>query len=240
MGNKARSGLPRGIKDTTAKIQQQGDFRVFADKADGGWSFDGDGKDTVAFFNQASNYAQLISQMSPEDIDAFSMWAVGHFMHGQQYRGFTNMRDYERKYTKIYDKFLDKATLNEGIVVHRLAGFELINNGSSATMTLPDIQKKIGNKIISKGNMSTAAASEGLTIGDSKKRVDYEIHIPKGSTGAGMWIGDSRINDWGNRQREFMVNRDTVYTIEDVTYSKATQRFKVILHYKGRQKHDYS
>ena len=68
--------------------------------------------------------------------------------------------------------------------------------------------------------MSFGAASQGLTIGDSSKKVEYKLRIPPGSKGAGMWIGDKRINGWGAEQREFMSNRDSVFKVGKTTYDK--------------------
>ena len=100
-----------------------------------------------------------------------------------------------------------------------------------------------GKVVYSPANLSTGVAKTGLTIGAaSEKPIEYRIHIPAGSKGAGMWIGDDRINGWGGRQREFMTNRDSLYVIGD---SKDGKDYKdrdvtyVDLYYIGRTKHKY-
>ena len=100
----------------------------------------------------------------------------------------------------------------------------------------------VGQNVKSLGNMSTAAAKVGLPIVEpwqDNKAVEYTIKIPKGSTGAGMWIGDSRINTWGSAQREFMTNRDTWYRVDKVSYNHSTGRYNVELTYTGLDEHDY-
>ena len=54
-----------------------------------------------------------------------------------------------------------------------------------------------------------------------------------------MWIGDERINSWGATQREFMTNRDAIFTVGDTRYNKKTGRFEVDLEYEGHTAHDY-
>lgn len=54
-----------------------------------------------------------------------------------------------------------------------------------------------------------------------------------------MWIGNAKINDWGAEQREFLLNRNTVYRIHDVSYDSSSGKFIVELYYIGREKHKY-
>lgn len=203
---------------------------------------------TAKWFGEHSNYKALVDSMSPAERMKFYWWSQGHFMRGQQYDGFSNMRESDQEAVRTYDKILDKSTLDTPIVVHRLANTELLLGKGVKNGDIREIQKMIGQDITVKGNMSTGAGSTGLTIG-TPKPVDYEIRIPAGK-GAGMWIGDSRINGWGDDQREFITNRDIVLrpvSVERVGSDYKTAhpesvgvKYKVVLEYQGRLDHDYS
>lgn len=212
----------------------------FPDKHSGTHEYEDDYGATEAFFKQHSNSDELISSMDDEEIQAFERWTEGYFMSGQQYRGWDSMSDREKQFTEIYDKYLDQAVLNEGVEVVRLSTAELIlGSGHRRVSDISEVESMKGRIITSKGSMSAGAAAEGLTIGDSSKNVEYHIQIPKGTKGAGMWVGDSRINYWGSRQREFMVNRDTAFKVGDVYHDTARHKYVVTLKYMGLQEHDY-
>ena len=49
----------------------------------------GDGSEQVEFFNNNSNYNEIIKGMSYEERKAFDKyWTVGYFMYGQQWGGW--------------------------------------------------------------------------------------------------------------------------------------------------------
>lgn len=215
-------------------------YHEFPDKASYSHGYAGDGKDVVAFFDENSNYDELIAGMNDRQIEAFRRyWTTGYFMDGQQYKGWDKMDSTDRHMTSRMDHVLDKTELNEGIVVTRRATAELVLGAGHKKGSLDALRAMEGRDIFSKGAMSTGAASEGLTIGDSSKNVEYKIHIPKGSKGAGMWIGDSRINAWGAEQREFVTNRDTTYKVGRTTYDSARKIYVVDVFYTGQMAHDY-
>ena len=246
MGNGRHSGLqknngkhgnlPTGVKDISHKTDS-GDYRVFTDKAQGSHRYSSNAKEVQDFFGRQSNFEEIIKSLSKKDVDAFYGWAIGRFM-GSNKADWSNLSSYEQNMLKIYDKVLDKSVLNEGIVVRRLASFSLVNNGSRSVPS--DFAKLEGNLINVRMPLSSSAAAEGLTIGASGKNVEYVMHIPAGSKGAGMWIGDYRINsEWGPIQREFMVNRDTIFRQGKITYNSKRGIYEVELYYVGRTKHRY-
>lgn len=208
-----------------------------------GRSFDGDAQDIKDFFRDNTNSYDIIEQVAQDRkaVQAFGDWAVGWFMDGQQYDGFSNMslRDQER--TRIYDKYLDQSVINKGFETRRLASAELLRGTGNKTITEEQLKALVGQDIIAKGNMSTATASQGLGISSSRHPIEYVFQFPKGSKGAGMWIGDYRINDeWGHRQREFITNRDAVYTMKDYKWNEKRGVWEVTMRYKGKVDHDYS
>lgn len=216
-------------------------YQEWDDTAAGGWSYNKDGKtgkEQVDFFTKNSNFDELVSGMSRDERDAFRDWCRGRFMSGQQYQGWDKMSERDKEYTRIYDKILDQATLDKDIVVTRRATAELALGKGHTRGTLEELQAARGSLVTSKGSMSTGAAKEGLTIGSSKN-VEYKIHIAAGTKGAGMWIGDSRINGWGPEQREFMTNRDSVFAVGRTRYDKKRDVYVVNMYYVGREKHDY-
>ena len=237
----ARAGNNNNNKKNTALNTQ---FKQFNDRILGetGWDsyeYGGDGREQVEFFKKWSNAYQLINSMSPGDREAFREWAGGYFMDGTQYRGWDNMSAYERSLTKVYDNILDRATLNHGLVAHRYSTAELVLGAGHKTATLAELQAAEGSLVTSKGSMSFGAAATGLGIGDSSKQIEYELKIPAGSKGAGMWIADDRIHGWGVRQREFMTNRDIVLRVGKTVFDQSRNKYIVEIYYEGRTAHDY-
>ena len=206
------------------------------------WNFRGDGKEAVDFFNANSNYDELIKSMNSKDRIAFQdVWVPGHFMHGQMYNGFENLSYYDKEAVRSYDKILDQSVIREGFTVRRQATAEfLLGKGNAFPRSLEQLRGLKGKTITSIANMSTAAAGRGLGIGMSdRKAIEYVMKFPPNSKGAGMWIGDTRINHFGVRQREFMTNRDIQFRVGDTKYNPRTRKYEVELIYVGRKEHDY-
>lgn len=176
--------------------------RTFSDEPDWGFEYIGSGDSTVRFFKDNSNFDDLIDGMSSDQRDDFRSWAGGRFMNGQQYDGWDSMSYSDRKRTQTYDDILDQSTLSEGVVLSRLSTAELLFGPGHKTGTAEDFKSMEGQIIGCKGNMSFGAGKNGLSIGSSNKTVEYKLHIPGGTKGSGMWIGDKRINGWGPKQRE--------------------------------------
>lgn len=200
----------------------------------------GDGTETAEWFKQNSNYDELVSGMDADEREAFANWMSGHFMFGQQWRGWAGMDLDDRYMTYRFDNILDQSRLDKGVVLRRLATAELVlGAGNRMPTSLEELRQLEGRTVLAKGSMSFAAAARGLSIGDPNKKVEYILKIPGGTTGAGMWIGDKRIGWWGARQREFMTNRDVNYTIGKTTYNQSRGVYEVELTYAGRVEHDY-
>lgn len=204
------------------------------------YEYNGDGKKQIEFFKKYSNAYKLIQGMSRDEREAFLRWAEGHFMHGEGYLDWDDMPKWHREWTKHYDKILDKATLDRGITVTRDTTAELIFGKGKTTATLDEFKAMEGKSVFSKGSMSTGVAKTGLGIGSSAgKQVRLRIQIPGGSTGAGMWIGDSRIHGWGAKQLEFMTNRDSWFKVGKTVYDKASGMYIVNIKWIGHEEHDY-
>lgn len=224
------------------KIENE-DYTEWQDPAiDGGWrgkmEFEGDGKDQVNFFKNNTNAYKLINSMTRDETEAFLNWTRGRFMTRSVWYGWDRMSESQQERARIYDRILDKATLDKGIIVNRLTDGMLLLNKSGVS-SLKELQAKEGQYIRVNSYMSASAAKEGLEIGDSDKQVQLRIHIPAGSTGAGMWVGHSKINGWGARQREFMTNRNIGLRVGKTTYNKSTGIYTVNMYYEGREEHDY-
>ena len=234
---------PEGNKPldkSSSSSENKNSYTSFSDTASGGWTYYGDGKEQVEFFNQYSNYDELINNMNSNERSAFQdYWTPGHFMDGQQYRGWDNMSSRDQRLTKMYDNILDKSTLDKGVVLVRRTDAQLVMGAGNRRATLEQLKSMEGRTVTSKGSMSFGAASQGLTIGDSSKNIEYKLHIPGGTKGAGMWIGDRRINGWGPEQREFMTNRDIALKVGKTVYDKSRGVYVVDVYWLGRLKHDY-
>lgn len=243
-------------KSMISKVQNQGQnngrYKFFTDEAKditgktrGGFEYTGDGQEQEDFFKKYSNYDELISNMTRDEREAFREWARGDFMDGVMFKDWDDMHgtyldiDTAHEYTKVFDKILDKATLNHGVIVSRDSTAELIFGKGHKTASLEELKAAEGTIIKSKSAMSTGAAATGLSIGDSSKQILYRISIPAGAKGAGMWIADSRIHGWGRDQREFMTNRDSVFKVGKTVYDKRLKKYIVQLKWVGHSKHDY-
>lgn len=216
-----------------------GGYTSFGDVMDGNNpSFTGDGSEQDAFFRNNSNYSELIDNMDWEHNAAFADWTNGAWTYGQQYEGWDNMSPEERYTTQLFDDVLDQSTLDKGVILSRRSDAQLVLGKGNTSATLEQLKAAEGATITSKGNMSFSAASQGLPMGSSGN-IEYKLKIPRGSKGSGMYIGDDRVNDWGNSQREFMTNRDTSFRVGKTKYDASRGVHVVELQYLGRQPHDY-
>lgn len=204
--------------------------------------YKGDGSETTQFFADNSNNTELIDSMSANDMKAFKdLWSKGQFMQGQQYGDFSDMKPRFQSATRIFDKYLDQTTIDQNIEVVRLSDAQLVFGAGNRSGSLEDFAAMEGQQIICNANMSFSAASEGLRINytGAAPTVEYVLRIPEGSNGSGMYIGDDRINVWGDRQREFMTNRNIWMTVGKTEYIEDRGIYRVELNYGGRMEHDY-
>ena len=204
--------------------------------------YKGDGSETTQFFADNSNNTELIDSMSANDMKAFKdLWSKGQFMQGQQYGDFSDMKPRFQSATRIFDKYLDQTTIDQNIEVVRLSDAQLVFGAGNRSGSLEDFAAMEGQQIICNANMSFSAASEGLriTYTGAAPTVEYVLRIPEGSNGSGMYIGDDRINIWGDRQREFMTNRNIWMTVGKTEYIEDRGVYRVELNYGGRMEHDY-
>lgn len=230
----------KSAEDIIAESKSSAPAKTFDATPIDEWDYGRDYRDTEAFFKSASNYDTLIGEMSDSERRDFMKWCGGHFMDGSQYKGFDKMDKEDQRLTRTYDKYLDRTVLTQSVELRRLATPELVLGKGKKTCTLAELQAMEGSVVTSKGSMSTAAAAEGLGIGSkSTKPVEYKITIAGGSKGAGMWIGDGRINHWEGRQREFMTNRDSIYRVGKTTYDKKRDKFITEIEFVGVGEHDY-
>lgn len=210
------------------------------DRPDDTYDYGDNGAATTQWFEDNTNFRDILSSTTDEDNYALRQYTIGFFMDGQQYKGFSKMYATEQEYTRRYDSMLDRSVVNANVKLTRSSTPELLLGGGVRTTTLSELQAMKGKTITSKANLSAAAAKVGLTIGDSSKTVEYKIHIPAGSKGAGMYIGVKGYHAWGERQREFMLNRDINFLVGDSRYDSKRGVFEVDLYFDGRNPHDYS
>ena len=244
MSIKSSSGIKRdrgGIKDPTKLVYKEFETIPLKPSTPGDtYDYGYDGSETTKWFEDNSNFREILASANSEDKTALHEYSIGHFMDGQLYRGFSKMTSYEQDYVRSFDRMLDKSVVRSSVTLTRSSTAELLFGGGHRTTTLTELQSMKGRVITSRAHLSSAAAKRGLTIGDKKKKVEYKIHIPAGARGAGMYIGVDGFHAWGERQREFMVNRDTKWTVGDAKYNKATKMYEVDLYSVDRLPHDYS
>ena len=241
---KGHSGIKRG--SSGAKAPSTLEYKEFTtmplkpETPGDTYDYGADGFSTTRWFEENSNFREILANANGQDKIALHEFTIGHFMLGQQYHGFSRMTPQEQNYVRSYDRMLDKSVMGANVKLTRLATPELLLGGGRRTATLEELQAMKGRVVTSKANLSSAAAKVGLTIGDATKAVEYKIHIPAGSRGAGMYIGVHGVHAWGERQREFMLNRDTNWLVGDARYDKKRGVYEVDLYFDGRNPHDYS
>lgn len=229
--NKVTSSLEEHIKN--------GDTYAFKGKASGSHTYEFNGTmPMLSFFNSNSNYDELLDGLNQDGVYHMERWTEGHFMHGQQYQGWDNMTNSDKRMTQFYDDLLDKSEISKGFTTTRLATTELLFGKKMRSVTEADLRRVMGTEVVSKGHMSTGAAEQGLTIGSSKP-IEYKFYTTGATKGVGMYIGDHRVNGWGYQQREVMVNRDTVWQPTGYRYDSSRKVWVVDMQYMGRQRHDY-
>lgn len=227
-----RSGLPKGVKRGDYNLKG---YKVFTSVPAYSHEYESDDGQTARWFKKNSNIDDVISGMSYFDIDAINdYWSPGHFMSGQQYDGFSSMSATDQELTRSLDKSIDKSEFNKGIVAVRLSSWNQLGGKKSDEQ----LNKLIGSETVILGHQSAAAAKEGLKIAGGKS-VEYRFHIPAGVKGAAMWIGDKRINGWGDKQREILINRDHVYTFAGYHYDAARGVTVIDLVWNRALKHNY-
>lgn len=237
-GKKKKGEAPEDALLDAVGYDRDREYDKFKDKAAATHWYEGSGAEQERWFAEHSNADELISGMTEGERESFRNWTRGMLMSGDQYRGWDAMPDYARRITRDMDKILDQATLDRGVVLTRRTSAELLL-GKSRVSSLDELTALRGTTVSSAGAMSSGAAREGLTIGSSSKNVELKIHIAGGTKGAGMWVGDRRINGWGPDQREFVVNRDAVFAVGASKYDAKRGVYITNIYYMGRQPHDY-
>lgn len=215
-----------------------GGFTQFGGTTEDDVHFTSDGEqEAIDFFKNNSNANELIEQMDYDEKNAFEEWTQGYWMDGQQYSpqylGVT-----ERYWMGIYDKYLDQATLKKGVEVVRSSDAQLVLGKGNKKADLQALQAAEGKTISCPANMSFSAAKTGLTLGYNRN-VEYKLKVKGGTTGAGMWVGNKKINGFEAKQREFMTNRDSFFKVGKTTHDKSRDVYTVELEYMGHDKHKF-
>ena len=249
VARKSRSGLASAKNQNNVRNNKNGNgneqYHVFPEGVEWdnyqyrrGFEYQDDNGAAEDFFRRFSNFDELLRSLNYSQREAFRAWTRGELMDSEQWREWDNISGYTQRILRGLDSVVDKATLDRGIVITRAGSAELLLPGKRLASNLQELQSLVGNVVTAKGYMSFGAASEGLPIG-SQKNVEYKVRVPAGSKGAGMWVGDSRVSDWGSLQREFLMSRDTSYRVDGVSYDSKRKKYIVDMTYMGKQKHDY-
>lgn len=209
-----------------------------------GWSFQNQVENDriEQFFLRYSNVDKLISDMTEDQKAAFKIWTDGDLSTSSVLNDWNALDDLDRNVFRNLDSVLDKATLNKGIEVVSFSNPQILLEKGQSISQLKNME---GKDVTIRSYMSFSAANSGLHIGrensSEEKQVEYRMEIPGGkiSTGAGMWVGDSRINRWNNTQREFLTNRDISVHVSKVFYDVSKDKYVVTLKYLTRLPHDY-
>lgn len=247
-----RIGANRIQKNNTTSATPEG-YYASTIKHSGTHEYPDDNGKTARDVLAISNNDKLIRQITNDYIaqKAFDDWAMGRLM-GASREDYQDLSQSRQNIIKSLDKYIDKSELYQGIQVHSLGGASILT-GQGRWVVPQNLDAYVGNTIKFKTQISTAVAADGLSIGKDVgigrgKNVDYVFNVPPGK-GTGMWIGDTRINGWGDRQREFILNRDTVRKVtgyKKVTYKETDgwdshnrEIWQVQLEYVGRERHKY-
>ena len=230
-------GTRSGRRNTSTSSTTIGFYKEFEDVPIVN-SFLDPGISTTQWFENNSNYKELVGKITNEEKNAINDYTKAMFMNGQLYNGFSKMSDVEKKTCRILDNFLDKSVIKSNVKVARLSTLELLFGAGNKKATLEQIRAMKGKIVYSASFLSTCAAKEGIIPLD--KNVEYKIHIPAGSKGVGMYIGGPNINQFAQYQREFLVNRDINFRVGDTKWNNKRKIFETDLFFEDLLPHDYS
>ena len=233
-------GTRSGRRRTGGAVDSSAAYKEFDEVATSSFSFDGEDTATADWFEKNSNFSEICNTITEDDRSALVGYTSGDFMRGELYYGFSKMDNYKQSVCKKLDNILDKSVINSNIKVARLSTAEFLLGKDKIKGTLEELQATKGKTITAKSFLSTCAAKEGLEIGNNTKQVEYKIHIPKGSKGAGMYIGGKKLNLLAMYQREFLVNRDTQWKVGDTKWNAKRKIFETDLFFEDLLPHDYS
>lgn len=224
-------------------------FQQFSSEAQHSLAYKSDNRKTDSWFKEHTNVDSVLDDLSDAEYLAFYHWTHGDFEHGEQYSPFNEMPSKHQSDTKIFDEFIDKSTLDTGILVHRRSTPELLFGKDKKLVTEDDLKSIIGKNILSPANLSTSAASEGLQIGLAPdvnhpyyKQIEYAIRVPAGR-GNGIYLNTKRGSLQVEDQREFMLRRDVV--LKPVSYqvlgdgAHGRPQYKVVLELVKKNPHKY-
>lgn len=198
------------------------DFKTFDDRpvtGPGEWDrmhiYAGDGKEQEKWVTENTNNMELIDEIADDydARDAFYRYGQGGLMGTDIYDGWDSESEHRKEIRRHLDEYIDRSEIQKSVTVSRLSDTQLLFGKGKKTATLAEVQAMEGELIFSQNNLSSGMAAEGLRITYDTKPIEYKIKIPGGSKGAGMWIGDERINGWGTKQLEFLTNRDVWYRV---------------------------
>ena len=162
-------------------------------------------------------------------------------MDSDQWRDWNNIPLYKQRIIRDIARKLDESRLDRGMIIARAGSGELLGIGPMAR-NLGQLQAMKGKELPVNGMMAWGAAKEGLRIpgGWQDKNIEFKLKIPAGTRGSGMWIGDKRVHTyWGNRQREYITNRDIIVRVGDSRYDRRRGKYIVELEYVGRRSHPF-
>lgn len=199
---------------------------------------DEDHKKVIDWFAEHSNNQDIFNNLSPEDGSLIWDWISGIFMNGSLY---PDSSFYDEQSHAHINSILDQSTLDTGITVRRRAATELLFGAHERRRDIvgSDLADLRGGIIMNEAPMSTAAAGSGLTIGGSlrSKPIEYVFHIPGGVKGAGLYIGDPKINEaFGPYQREFIINSNAMWMVGN-SHKNDNGVWEVEMYYLGQRPH---
>ena len=243
MGNGRKSGLrktlthgTRNSSDYGGHIKQDTDGSYTSDsKASYSHGYADDGGASDRWMMDNTNAQDVYNSMSYSDKELLRKWIRGDLM-GSPGTSYHDLYDTDRQIVDVVDKMSSKFVPGEDFAVRSLSGWALITGNSHQAPQ--DINAIVGNQYITELPASSAFASEGLTIGHSGKPVEYVFKIPKNAKSVGVWIGNSQVNSsFGDEQREFIINRQTMWSVSGVKFNNKRNIYEVTMKYIGSVKH---
>lgn len=197
-----RSGLPKGVKNTTSKLyttwatqgRAEKDLQIDIDR----WNKRTSQESLDAVYRYTGSFYMTSNPILRRDA-GLSRDEVMHNIEQNESASFV-------EWAKNMDKALDAYDNHTAFIGYRGAGWSLLGGHK----TKDELNAMIGKTVHDPGHMSVSTV-KGREFGGS---VMFEVQVPKGK-GIGAYVGQLSQH---RSEAEFLLNRGTIFTIVNVRW----------------------
>lgn len=227
------------------EVIQNGTETTFSSTPTDGWSY-GVNRDIERYFSDHTNIDEILKNLSPDAQSAWRHWFRGDLMSGlgtssksASQTTWDDLSPREQEWVRHFDKTIDESVYHEPVVIKTLGGYGILT-GNRSVPSDAEWSSIVGRPVKLNMPVSSAAASEGLTIGRYSKNVEYSWHVPAGVKGVAVPGVHYKINSaFESEQRENILNRDRFWKPGERKYNKKRGVWEISMYYVGADRHYY-